>query len=445
MTAHPLVRRHLIAVVIAGLVLVAASCDDGGAAPVVTTPPVSANAAGSDTTEAAPASGLIPTIGSGSAATLCDDGSPPALGAFDLATGAVQWIYCSAEQAWRSVLGATDEVVYLNSVTREQTFELTALDANTGAELWRRLLAPPTELGMGDAQGPIAGGGVVVLKVNDGDGVATVGVDAGTGSERWRTASVPAADAAARGAADTAAGPVVVAGPGGPPAPILTPIANTEEMVVVGSFTGLRGLDRATGEERWTSPVALQDDSGVGVARGAAAVSGDTVIVPAGGNLVAIDARTGTQLWHGQGLHHPSAAEGFVVGYSRDGPSQKVSGLDAVTGETLWTAPGRPSYGDLWAIGGGTVSALDAAPGIVAYELATGAVRWRRDDVMGEPQSAVGDAVFTLWEAYVGVLSPTDGSTRWEALEPLGSRLMSSVGSNSGSLFVSVNSLPFTD
>jgi outer membrane protein assembly factor BamB len=213
-------------------------------------------------------------------------------------------------------------------------------------------------------------------------------------------------------------------------------------MVVVGDVRGLRGLDRTTGEERWTSPVRLHDDSGVGVARGAAAVTGNTVIVPAAGKLVAIDARTGTELWQGQELHRPSAVEGFVVGYQGKGPSPKVIALDSETGETLWTATGRPSYGDLWAIGGGAVSVLEVAPGIVAYELATGTVRWRRGDQMGQPQSAVGDAVYVLWESYLAVLSSTDRSTRWEANAPLGSPWMHSLGSNTGSLFVSVDTLP---
>ncbi len=347
--------------------------------------------------------------------TFCADGTTPALAAFDLALGGVQWSYCSTDQAWRSVLGATDQVVYLNSITLDQTFELTALDAKSGAELWRRPLTPPTELGMGHAQGPFAAAGVVVLKVNDGSGDAIVGVDAGTGAERWRSTG----DA------------------------VPTPIANTEEVVVVGGFDGLRGLDRATGVERWTSPMRLQDDSGVGVSRGSAAVTGNTVIVPAGGNLVAIDADTGQQLWQAHGLRHPSAWEGFVVGYLGQGPSQKVTALDAETGATLWTAPGRPSYGDLWAIGGGTVSVLDPASGIVAYELATGEVRWRRDDPrLGEPRSAEGDAVFVLWDSYLAVLSSTDGSIRWEVESPLGSTQMNSLGINSGSLFVSVDTLP---
>ena len=50
-----------------------------------------------------------------------------------------------------------------------------------------------------------------------------------------------------------------------------------------------------------------------------------------------------------------------------------------------------------------------------------------------------------LWESYIGVLSAADGATRWEAMRPLGSPLMSAVGSNGESVFVSVNTAPWTD
>ena len=80
-------------------------------------------------------------------------------------------------------------------------------------------------------------------------------------------------------------------------------------------------------------------------------MTGDTVIVPVGEVVVAIDADTGSELWRHRWLDHASASDGFVVGYLGSGPSQQASALDAFTGQTLWTVPGRPSYGDLWGAG----------------------------------------------------------------------------------------------
>jgi outer membrane protein assembly factor BamB len=359
-----------------------------------------------------------------------------------MATGAVRWSYCSADKAWRTLLGATDTAVYLKSRTEDGKSVLTAIDATKGEELWRYPVGLP---GGGEtiAQGPIAGSGVVVVTVNEGSGAELVAVDAMTGTERWRT-TLPIDNVQMTPAGPTP-GTVTGTGPFTTVESVFAPFANTDTVVVLaGNVGGLRGFDRTTGTQLWTSPLALQDDSGVRVERSAAAVAGAIVILPAHGNLVAIDARTGTELWQAPGLHHPSAGAGFVVGYQGNGPAQTVSAIDAHTGTLLWTQPGAPSYGDLWAIGGGVVAVLDDTHQIVAYELATGQVRWRRtaqDSTRSEPQIAVDDAVFILWEANVGVLSPTDGSTRWEAQAPLGSPLMSSVANNTDTLFVSVNTL----
>jgi outer membrane protein assembly factor BamB len=69
---------------------------------------------------------------------MCSGDELVALVAYDLATGAFRWAACSTnEQARRSVLEATSEVVYVDEVVTEQTMEqrLIAYDVVDGTEL----------------------------------------------------------------------------------------------------------------------------------------------------------------------------------------------------------------------------------------------------------------------------------------------------------------------
>jgi outer membrane protein assembly factor BamB len=131
-----------------------------------------------------------------------------------------------------------------------------------------------------------------------------------------------------------------------------------------------------------------------------------------------------------------------------------VVALDAATGKTRWTQPGSPSYGDLWAVGDGAVYVIDAdesgvQESIVAYELPTGQVRWRRASSSeldaSQPQHAAGKSVVLLWQSQLAVLSSDKGTTRWASQAPLASPMMSSASTNSDTLFVSTNSLPWGD
>ena len=267
----------------------------------------------------------------------CEPGTTPALASYALATSEVAWSFCSADEAWREVLGVTNDVVYLDAIPHDQgTQELMAIDAETGSELWKVAHSYP----LGWPLGPFTGGGVIVISSQDDDGEAIVAIDAGTGTELWRSAAVT-----------------------------FGPIANTEDVVVLAGslgLGGLRGLERSTGRQLWTSDVHFSDESGVVVSRGATAVTGDTVIVPTGQTLTAIDARTGAELWQAPRLDHPAAFGQYVVGYVPDeGPVQslKVTVLNAATGETLWTQQGTPSYGELWAVDDEAIFVLDGADG----------------------------------------------------------------------------------
>jgi outer membrane protein assembly factor BamB len=322
------------------------------------------------------------------------------LGAFDLITGDHLWSYCSAELAYRKVLGATDDVVVMS-----QNQQIIAVDAHDGTELWHQSdVAEP----LGWAQGPFAGGDVTVIELGDGGGHALVGVDARTGAERWRVAKVGSEFL----------------------------VANAQDVVTVASNNHVvRALDRSTGRE--ADSTSMSD-----------------------GSQFAVDARTGALVWYPPpGLNSPTASGAFVVGVvpypSGPGPAPgspppppptpQISVFDGSTGETLWTADGSPSYGNLWALDESALY-ISGAGGIESYELATGTVRWRHDPrAAGDPQQSDGKSVILLWEGHLEVLDAADGKSRWAADSPLGSTLMSTTGYNSTSVFVSVNTRPFLD
>ncbi len=340
---------------------------------------------------------------------MCEMGQSPALASYDRGTGDIQWTTCSTDLVWREVRGATDDVVYVDETSRQDPIagqnsgqpvqNLIAIDARTGAELWR---VGHDWQRLGWPLGPFTGGGVVVVGVSDEGGDALVGVDARTGVELWRA---PAADPELATNITVPSGVICHPACVPPPNEVFSPIANTEKVVVTAGsigLGGLRGLDRSTGQQLWANDVHQSDLSGIGVSRAATAVAGDTVIVPAGQMLVAVDALTGDELWQAPRLDHPAAADRFVVGYvatsERNAP--KLSVLDISTGKTLWTQPGSQSYGELWALGDGAVFVLDGTDGmiggVVAYEFGSGAVRWRMafgPTTWGEPQQAIGDMV----------------------------------------------------
>jgi outer membrane protein assembly factor BamB len=401
-------------------------------------------------------------------APVCVGGLLPALAAIDGSTGGFQWTYCSAEPAWREVRGATDEVVFVDATMPDpsasasefrQVEAVIAVDARSGVELWR---VPVARQQFGWPLGPFAGGGVVVVEVDDGDGAAIVGLGADTGETLWRVAEADLGVVAA----SSSAGSLAVA-----------PVANTEEVVVLAVPTGLVGLERTSGELMWSSDVFLLDQSGVGVSRGPAAVDGSTVIIPAATDmipaldaagqtvmvpvepsaLVAVDASTGATLWQGSRLDHPVAGDGYVVGYVHAGAmaggrDAEVIVVDAMTGEQLWSKPGQESYGDLWAIGDGAVYVNAIGDGtprdVVAYELKSGVERWRRTTdtpLPGEPQQVADDGVVLLLDN-LAVLSSADGTTRWTIAASVAPETpMSSVGHNAASIFVSFNGRQWTD
>jgi outer membrane protein assembly factor BamB len=425
MTSRTWGRWCLCAVAALALAACAAESDSASTTPLPTT-------AGTDVDETR-AGTAVPTTSPSTApasatAELCATGEFPSFGAFDLASGALQWSKCSPEETYRLVIGASDDVALVLESSDSGNGATVALDARDGTERWRL----SSVFGLGVAPGPIDGQGIAVLETDLEGTPFVIGVDIATGVERWRIE------------------------------PRESVIGHTDTMVVVagalGSFSdaaagppsGLRGIDRATGEQRWASDIVLSDASGSGVARGAAALVGSTIAVPTGSTLTGVDITTGAVLWTAPQLDHPEAADGVIVGSEHSQlptPDGTLRAVDPTTGDTLWSAAGRPSYGDLLAVGDGVVVVLGGLGAeLVAYDLVSGNERWRVPrSSPGEPQFVSGSSLVVLWDGDLGVLSTADGSRTWGATQPLRSPLMSSVGSNGSTVFVAVNSLPFND
>jgi outer membrane protein assembly factor BamB len=394
--------------------------------PATATPPIASPEPAASPSNASPAS--TSTSGDATTDSPCPDDEFPAVGAMSITDGAVEWLVCSPEEAYRDVIGANSDIVLVEEsgpieADGSRTQHTIAFSAADGSELWRI----PT----GDVfipAGPIDGQGIVVL-ANPAEGVLA-GVDIVTGKEQWRVESSDGV------------------------------LANSQSVAVVwdttsqGSPSGFRGIDRTTGEELWVSAAQLSDQSGNFVGRSPAAVLDQIMAIPTGSTVSAIDMRTGATLWEASRLDDPVAAEGAIVGThgSNAPPSQlTVTAIDAASGDELWTAPGSPSYGDLLAVGDGVVVVMDAGENrgldLIAYELTSGNERWRvtQTSHLAQPQMIDGTSVVLLWGGELKVMSTTDGATIWAVTEPFGTEWMSNVGSNGESVFVAINSLPFTD
>jgi len=125
--------------------------------------------------------------------------------------------------------------------------------------------------------------------------------------------------------------------------------------------------------------------------------------------------------------------------------------LDATTGKSLWTAPGEPSYGELWVGGGGALFLQRRGPGggVVALELRDGTERWTftaSPTLYGEPLATTKDALLLGWERVFGAVSIDDGSPKWTYAPPLaGPSWGTGIVTNGRTAFISVSNFAPTD
>jgi hypothetical protein len=102
------------------------------------------------------------------------------------------------------------------------------------------------------------------------------------------------------------------------------------------------------------------------------------------------------------------------------GQDDPLVGLDAATGEEIWRVVGIPVYDDVWATDDDAVyvlardsSGATSGSWIAAYDVASGAERWRTEtDVLGWPWHVARGRLFAMWFD-LQVIDTTDGSTVW--------------------------------
>lgn len=438
-------------VALAAMALVLAACGSAGSGAPATTAPGAATSATAVITSPAtsPASSPAATApATSSAATSpatsapiaagevdCAAGGRLALASFSLVDGSRGWTWCSGAEVWRQVVGVATDVVLVTEAgpydpaTNGQPIALVALDVLTGHERWRMAIAAPRGRG---SSGPATAEGVVVVAVGPAP-ADIVGVDASTGAERWR-----------RTPSELGAPPM----PPGfalPPGEGWAPVAHGERIVILTVITGaLLALDRLTGAELWRQTTSRSTLDSV-------VVRGDWLVTSDREATHGFDLATGTPRWQGEPLASMVVGGDTVVGTPpQTGPFDVgIRAIDLTTGTTRWSAVGKPSYGNIVAIDDTTVAVL-APPfdigGVTAYALADGSVRWHRGDTIGEPQLlGPGGALVLLWEAHLGVHESATGDPRWQLTDPLGTTMMSSVGADDTTLFVSINSRPWGD
>lgn len=294
--------------------------------------------------------------------------------------------------------------------------EAIAVDRVSGTVRWRARSS--------DSARPIFGAQNIVL-VKDvvvyGDG-DVFGFDRRTGAQRWRFA--PALLGADKG---------VGAG--------FWRLATDGVRVFAGSITGhAYAINAETGALVWATRVTADTNSSV---FDPVAAHGQVYVVvrhfthPLTGEVVAVDASTGTVRWKVEfaSVGDTSAAPdppvvvsgNLVVAANRNG---KITALDHVTGNTVWTAPRLPAvdaindWRALVAIND-LVVAASTTDYLTAYDGATGKIKWQTRTGQGsaitKPLTADDSRVYVRFvNDRLGAFSLVDGSRKWIRSAPRG-------------------------
>ena len=186
-------------------------------------------------------------------------------------------------------------------------------------------------------------------------------------------------------------------------------------VIVARQGRDIRGLDRVTGQQRWASDVRLEDRSQIGVARDPPPWSARPWSSPQESNSSRSTVRTVPNYGGPLAWIIPLATTAWWSGEMATTSPRST----AATGRKLWSAPGVPSYGEIWALGDGSVYVLSRGDGpggpvVVAYDLHSGAERWRFIPsalLFGEPMAGGKDVMFVGWEVVAGAVSSRRADT----------------------------------
>jgi outer membrane protein assembly factor BamB len=224
--------------------------------------------------------------------------------------------------------------------------QLIALDAATGAVLWRR---PPDAL-TGDTvwTSPAVANGVVYFAANRPTAVIYA-LDAATGATVWSA---------------TVNFSIIIS----------SPVVSEGVLYLAFNDHSIVALDAATGATVWTA------DAGSGMYASPAVADGRLYVTVHNRGLLALDASSGAFLWlapmAGPQWSSPAAGKGLVYVGSRD--DQRVYAFHAATGATAWSAPLGDWVHTSPAVANGMVYAGANDGRLYAFDALTGQPRWTR-------------------------------------------------------------------
>ena len=282
--------------------------------------------------------------------------------AIDAQSGAELWRFPEGAAYQNALLTllyeyAADGMVFVQD---PGTGRVQRIDSTSGAPLW---------------SGPATSGGTGVKATADGlvfadDGAAVYAMDANTGQERWRMPVLEASGATVFRTIRATGGHLFVEV--GFPEPMAPPERDVP--------TRLIALDTATGMVRWQFPA----DSTVLPAAVSLGADTNLVLVKSGGTVTALDPGTGTAAWRTDVtpfMHIASVTTTHVIlssaledeaAYS-DGPLITV--LDIADGQVAWSADWSGILVDEVICRDGTVYALGR--GLAALDESTGDTKWQ--------------------------------------------------------------------
>lgn len=218
-----------------------------------------------------------------------------------------------------------------------------------------------------------------------------------TGSQHWHVGG-PGVPAATPGVGD---GVLVV------PSVRRTPSNRADETVV-------RAVDVASGEERWSRTVRLENLL-------PPTVTDDHIVVRGGSSVLSLSPDDGSVEWRVDGLDPfeeawdvtkdlaPAVSDGTVFAPEPRG----VTAVELETGEPGWKLDARKVRAAPSAVDG-TLFVADAATGLRAVDAATGRPRWSwSGSGCWTSPTVTGDAVYLTAGFDVVALDPSDGTELW--------------------------------
>jgi outer membrane protein assembly factor BamB len=193
-----------------------------------------------------------------------------------------------------------------------------------------------------------------------------------------------------------------------------------------GGGGGIVALDAQTGTRRWAVI------HGAAVHGSAAVAAGVVVFADVDGELRGVDAATGQERWHVTvdpdhvgGSVSLYAAPVIVGGVAYVGTMYRFVAVDIRSGALRWsTTPSQADFVDMShatpaAIDGRIIAPLGRTTGLFAYDAASGEIDWSDPDpvALGVTAAPVldGERIFTVNSAtLVSSLALADGTTRWQ-------------------------------